>query len=63
MSTEAPETGLGLELRLLGHPQLVQNGTDVVAEIGAKPLALIAYLAINAPDRVPRSKLAATFWT
>ena len=63
MSTEAPETGLCLELRLLGRPQLVQNGTDVVAEIGAKPLALIAYLAINAPDRVPRSKLAATFWT
>ncbi|MGI5834959.1 MAG: AfsR/SARP family transcriptional regulator [Chloroflexota bacterium] len=63
MSTEAPETKVGLQFRLLGQPQLFKDGADIATEIGAKPLALMAYLAMNAPARIPRAKLASTFWS
>ncbi|MGE5619803.1 MAG: AfsR/SARP family transcriptional regulator [Sphingomonadaceae bacterium] len=63
MSTDSTVLRPDLEFRMLGRPQLLKQGTNLTSEIGPKPLALMAYLAMNAPDRVPRPKLAGTFWT
>jgi DNA-binding SARP family transcriptional activator len=51
-----------LELSLLGAPQLVMEGRDRTSEIGAKALALMAFLSMSAPTRLPRAKVASTFW-
>ena len=51
-----------LELHLFGTPQVLQDSQDLTADVGAKSLALISFLAIsNSP--VPRQKLAGTFWS
>ncbi len=52
-----------LELRFLGQSQVLLNVRDLAGELGAKPLALIAYLASAAPARLARATLAGLFWT
>ncbi len=51
-----------LKLALLGRPQVVINGQDCTAHIGDKPLAVLAYLALETPPPLAREKLAGIFW-
>jgi DNA-binding SARP family transcriptional activator len=51
-----------LELRLLGRPWVIIDSDDRTTEIGDKSLALVAYVALAAPQRIARGKLAGTFW-
>jgi DNA-binding SARP family transcriptional activator len=55
-------TIMTLTLSLLGRPQIVLDGADVTARLGDKPLAVVAYLALETPPPVARDKLAAVFW-
>ncbi len=57
------EEHVTLELRLLGVPQLTMDGRDRTSEVGAKSMALMAFLALSAPAKLPRGKVASTFWT
>ena len=50
-----------LELRLLGHPQIQQNGTELTNLKKGKPLALFAYLAVTKRAH-SRSVLAGLLW-
>lgn len=52
-----------LELRLLGNPQVLCNGRDLGPEIGAKALAVLAFIALAPAAKITREKLAGTFWT
>ena len=51
-----------LELSLLGPPQVSVNGVVVLDEGHQKPLALLAYLAIEAHRPHQRGALVALFW-
>jgi predicted ATPase/DNA-binding SARP family transcriptional activator len=51
-----------LTLLLLGPPQVMVNGEVVMDQRSPKPLALLAYLAIEAHRPHPRGTLAALFW-
>lgn len=51
-----------LKLSLLGRPQIILDGHDLTAQIGDKPLAVLAYLALETPPPVAREKLATVFW-
>jgi len=52
-----------LTIRFFGAVQLLLDGRDLTVEIGAKPLALLAYLAVAAPRPVPRTQLAGLLWS
>ncbi len=52
-----------LELRLLGSPQILSDGRNVGPEIGAKALAVLAFVALASSGKTTREKLAGTFWT
>jgi DNA-binding SARP family transcriptional activator len=54
---------LELELRLLGTPRVLSSVRGLAAEIGAKGLGLLAYLAVNYPKPIPREQLAGAFWS
>ncbi len=51
-----------LELRLFGAPSLWLDSREVSAEVSGKGLGLLAYLALNAPATVSRSKAASLLW-
>lgn len=51
-----------LTLSLLGRPQIVLDGHDLTTQIGDKPLAVLAYLALETPPPIAREKLAGVFW-
>ena len=53
---------MGLDLRLFGAPGVFLDGRDLSSAISGKGLALLAYLAIAAPDTVGRSKVATLLW-
>jgi DNA-binding SARP family transcriptional activator len=46
----------------LGPPRILQNNRDIITRVADKNLSLIAYLSAAAPDRLPRTSLAAIFW-
>jgi len=50
-----------LSLTLLGSPTLTVGGASATASVGAKPLALLAYLAVE-PGPHSREHLAALLW-
>lgn len=50
-------------LLFLGPPKVLLEGQDATALITAKHLALVAYLAASAPERLARNTVAATFWS
>ena len=52
-----------LTIRFFGAVQLLIDGRDLTLEIGAKPLALLAYLAVAAPRPVARTQLAGLLWS
>lgn len=52
----------GLNLRLLGRPRLEFDGHPLTRLIGAKPQALVYYLAAEGGGPVPRSQLASLLW-
>lgn len=54
---------MSIELRFLGRPQVLLDGLDLAGDLGAKPLALMAYLASAAPARLARAALAGLLWT
>ena len=54
----APDWGQTLELRLLGSPAARWQGAPL--KLGAKPLALLVYLAVQGPT--DRDILTETFW-
>ncbi len=56
------QTSVRLTIRFFGTVQLHLNGRDLTKEIGAKPLALLAYLAVAAPRPVARTQLAGLLW-
>ncbi len=51
-----------LELALLGQPRLTIDGHELTTPIGDKPLAVLAYLALETPPPIAREKLAGVFW-
>ena len=51
----------GPSLTLLGTPALTVDGRPAVPPLGAKPLALLAFLALEAGPH-PRERLAALLW-
>ena len=51
-----------LQLSLLGRPRIVVDGHDLTSQMGDKPLAVLAYLALETPPPVAREKLANVFW-
>jgi DNA-binding SARP family transcriptional activator len=51
----------GISLTLLGTPTLTIGGAPAVPALGAKPLALLAYLAVE-PGAHPREHLASLLW-
>ena len=51
-----------LEIRLLGPPQINQNGESVTNLRADKVLALLAYLAVEAEQPHRREKLAGLLW-
>jgi DNA-binding SARP family transcriptional activator len=50
----------GYALKLFGAPALLRHGTRV--PLGARPRALIAYLALQPECRAPRDRLMGLFW-
>lgn len=56
------QTSVQLTILFFGAVQLHLNGRDLTKEIGAKPLALLAYLAVAAPRPVARTQLAGLLW-
>ncbi len=52
-----------LQLHLLGRPQISSDGRDLASKVGAKSLALMAYLAAVSPQHVSRATLANLLWT
>ncbi len=52
-----------LELHLLGRPQVLSQGQDLAPQIGAKALAVLAFIALGSAARLTREKLAGTFWS
>lgn len=52
----------GLNLRLLGRPRLEFDGHPLTRLIGAKPQALVYYLAAEGGGPVPRGQLASLLW-
>ncbi|GEM_PF-1315454 len=55
--------GQRIALLFLGRPQVLMDGEDATVQITAKHLALVAYLAASAPERLARTKTATTFWS
>ncbi len=53
---------MSLQLQLLGRPLVLSDDRDVTADVGAKALALITFLALAPEPRVSRSKVAGTLW-
>ena len=53
---------MALKIFLLGRPQVVLDGHDLTAQMGGKPLAVLAYLALGTPPPLAREKLATVFW-
>jgi len=51
-----------LVIHFFGTVQLYFDGRDLTATIGAKPLALLAYLAVAAPRPVARAQIAGLLW-
>ncbi len=51
----------GLSLTLLGTPALTIAGEPAAPSLGAKPMALLAYLAVE-PGSHPRERLASLLW-
>jgi DNA-binding SARP family transcriptional activator len=51
----------GLSLTLLGTPTLTVGGEPAVPSLGAKPMALLAYLAVE-PGSHSRERLASLLW-
>ncbi|MBI2865533.1 MAG: hypothetical protein HYX94_13365 [Chloroflexi bacterium] len=47
----------------LGPPRVLMDGEDAAARIPAKHLALAAYVASSAPERVARNRVAMVFWS
>ncbi len=54
---------LHLELRLLGRPEVLLDGRNLGAQIGAKSIGVLAFLALSPAFRAARDKLAGTFWS
>ncbi|HSM70201.1 MAG TPA: BTAD domain-containing putative transcriptional regulator, partial [Anaerolineales bacterium] len=50
------------DLRLLGSFELAQTEGEAPVRLGAKPQALLAYLAMSAGKSVPRGRLAGLLW-
>lgn len=55
--------GRKIALLFLGTPQVLMDGEDNAGKISAKHLALVAYLASSAPERLARTTTANTFWS
>lgn len=53
---------MSLELDFLGQPCIRLDGVDLTAQIGDKPMAVMAFLALE-PQPLTRKKLAGTFWS
>ena len=51
-----------LVLCLLGPPRVMVDGEVALGQRAQKPLALLAYLAVEADRSHPRRTLAALFW-
>ncbi|MCX6046250.1 MAG: BTAD domain-containing putative transcriptional regulator [Chloroflexi bacterium] len=58
----AAQANARLIVRFLGPIQLQLDEQNLTAEIGAKPLALLAYLAVAAPHPVARERLVGILW-
>lgn len=52
-----------LTIQFLGTVQLHLDGRDLTSAVGAKALALLAYLAVAAPQPVARTQLAGLLWS
>ncbi|HEX7586897.1 MAG TPA: hypothetical protein VF478_01135, partial [Anaerolineae bacterium] len=52
-----------LELVLFGRPQVRLGGRNLMPEVGAKSIALLALLARSAPEPITRERLAGTLWS
>lgn len=52
-----------LTIQFFGTVQLHLNDRDLTATVGAKALALLAYLAVAAPQPVARTQLAGLLWS
>ncbi|CAN5374883.1 hypothetical protein BH10CHL1_BH10CHL1_51300 [soil metagenome] len=62
VSTLSAQTKARLCVQFLGSVQLQLDGQNLTTEVGAKPLALLAYLAMAMPRPVARERLAGVLW-